>query len=623
MRRRCASIQLLDNIRRCPAQLFTIRGFRREPTMLKRLSAAILLSAISFAGMAQTSAVKDQAEKAWIKQSNEYTNMLLSVQIEHSPEQGSAQGVAKFDDRISNPSRADEIAERHELEAALAKIQAARATVTDKNVKEDIDILQKSFNLRFRMQDFQLAREVPFYNASAQIFQGLRSLLDDQVPQQRRAAALVRLRKYAGVEPGYKPFTDRLKEREVEQIAKPNVIFPSKEEVETDLGRNSNYVEEIATLFKKYNLSGWEPAYEKLKVQLGDYDAWVKTAILPKARTDFRLPPEKYVLAFEGYGIDIPPAQIAKMAHAAFTQYQDEMAPLAAQIAKANGYSSSDYRAVIAELKKKQITGEAILPFYENRLHEIEKIIVAKNLVSLPGRAAIIRLATPAETAQQPAPHMSPPPFLHNTGQRGQFVLPLNIPSATGGAEDKYDDFTFDAVAWTLTAHEARPGHELQFDSMVEHGVSLARALYAFNSTNAEGWGLYSEYIMQPYEPVEGQLLTLQLRLLRAARAFLDPELQSGAVTQAHAYSVLEKDVMLSHAFAKEEVERFTFRSPGQANSYFYGYTRLLELRKETEAALGRKFDQKKFHDFILRQGLLPPDLMRAAVLEDFIPTQH
>ena len=110
---------------------------------------------------------------------------------------------------------------------------------------------------------------------------------------------------------------------------------------------------------------------------------------------------------------------------------------------------------------------------------------------------------------------------------------------------------------------------------------------------------------------------------LAAARAFLDPELQSGAVTEAQAYAVLEKDVMLSHAFAKEEVERFTFRSPGQANSYFYGYTRLLALRKETEAALGSKFAAKKFHDFILSQGLLPPDLMRAAVLEEFIPTQR
>jgi len=590
---------------------------------MHRFSTAIFLSALSFAAVGQQPAGDDQAEKPWIKQSNDYTNMLLSVQLEHTPEQGSTQGVAKFDDRISDPSRADEVVERREFEAALAKIKAARATVTDKNVQEDIDILQKNFNLQFRIEDFELAREVPFHNASAQIFRGLRGLLDDQVPAPRRAAALVRLRKYAGVEPGYKPFTERLKERENEQIAKPGVIFPSKEEVETDLGRNSNYVEGIATLFKKYNLTGWEPAYEKLKVQLADYDTWVKANILPKARTDFRLPPEKYVLAFEGYGIDIPPAQIAKMAHAAFVQYQAEMAPLAARVAKANGYPSSDYRAVIAELKKKQITGEAILPFFENRLHEIEKIIVAKNLVTLPGRPAIIRLATPAETAQQPAPHMTPPPFLHNTGQRGQFVLPLNIPSATGGAEDKYDDFTFDAVAWTLTAHEARPGHELQFDSMVEHGVSLARALYAFNSTNAEGWGLYAEYIMQPYEPVEGQLLTLQLRLLRAARAFLDPELQSGAVTQAQAYSVLEKDVMLSHAFAKEEVERFTFRSPGQANSYFYGYTRLLSLRRETETALGKKFDQKKFHDFILGQGLLPPDLMRSAVLEEFIPSQR
>jgi uncharacterized protein (DUF885 family) len=591
--------------------------------MMQRLTAAMLLSAFSLAVTSTRAVGADGPDKSWIEQSNAYTHMLLDVHLEHAPEEGSQQGLAKFDSRISNPTLADELAERRQLEAVLAKITAARTTESNKHVQEDLEILRKAFDLQFREEDFELQREVPFDNASEMIFQGVRGLLDDQVVAERRPAAVTRLRKYAGLEAGYKPFTDILKQRALEQIAKPGVINPSKDEVETELGRNSNYVDGIAALFKKYNLSDWNTPYAKLKTELADYDAWVRANILPKARTDFRLPPEKYVLKFEEYGIDIPPAQIAAMAHTAFAQYQAEMAPLAAQIAKANGYSSADYRAVIAELKKKQITGAAILPFYENRLHEIEKIIVAKNLVSLPSRPAIIRLATAAETAQQPAPHMVPPPFLHNTGQRGEFVLPLNIPSATGGAEDKYDDFTFDAVAWTLTAHEARPGHELQFDSMVEQGVSLARALYAFNSTNAEGWGLYSEYIMQPYEPAEGQLLTLQLRLLRAARAFLDPELQSGKVTPERAYEVLEKDVMLSHAFAKEEVERFTFRSPGQANSYFYGYTRLLALRKEAEAALGRKFDQKKYHDFILSQGLLPPDLMRKAVLDGFVPTQR
>jgi hypothetical protein len=302
------------------------------------------------------------------------------------------------------------------------------------------------------------------------------------------------------------------------------------------------------------------------------------------------------------------------------------MKVVAAKIAQERKLPSSDYRDVIRELKKQQLVGDAILPFYENRLQQIEKIIVEQQIVSLPERAAKIRIATAAETAQQPAPHMSPPPFLHNTGQRGEFVLPLNIPAGPGQtATEKYDDFTFDAAAWTLTAHEARPGHELQFDSMLEHGVSLARVRYAFNSTNAEGWGLYSEYLIKPYMPLEGQLISLQLRLQRAARAFLDPELQAGKVTPTDAYRVLEQDVVLSHAFAQEEVERFTYRAPGQANSYFYGYTRLLELRADTEKALsakGVKFDQKKFHDFILAQGLLPPDLMRQAVMENFIPAQ-
>ncbi len=185
---------------------------------------------------------------------------------------------------------------------------------------------------------------------------------------------------------------------------------------------------------------------------------------------------------------------------------------------------------------------------------------------------------------------MVPPPFLHNTGQKGEFVLPLNIPAGPGQTtSEKYDDFTFDAAAWTLTAHEARPGHELQFDSMLEHGVSLARVRYAFNSTNVEGWGLYSEYLIRPYMPLEGQLVSLDYRLMRAARAFLDPELQAGKIQPAERYRVLEQDVVQSHAFAQEEVERYTYRAPGQANSYFYGYTKLIALRKEVEAALGAK----------------------------------
>ena len=66
-------------------------------------------------------------------------------------------------------------------------------------------------------------------------------------------------------------------------------------------------------------------------------------------------------------------------------------------------------------------------------------------------------------------------------------------------------------------------------------------------------------------------------------------------------------------------MERFTFRSPGQAASYFDGYTRLREIRTAAEKALGPKFNVQRFHDFILSQGLLPPNLLRKAVMEDFV----
>ncbi|HEY3990343.1 MAG TPA: DUF885 domain-containing protein [Acidobacteriaceae bacterium] len=589
---------------------------------VRGLGVCVVLGMASAMAQQTPVAAAAASSKAWIATSDGYTQQILAVQLKHSPEMGSAEGVAKFDEQISHPTLADHKAERQELEAVVAKLKTAERTEQDRNVREDLAILTKALDLQFRTEDYDEDHDVDFLNASEMVFGGLKTLLDEQVAAERRPAAVVRLRKYAGLEPGYVPFTDVLKQRDLEKMAKPGMTYPSRGEIETELGRNQSYIEGMAALFTKYKLTGWEEPYAKLKTELADYDAWVRATILPKARTDFRLPPAEYALALEGFGVDIPPAQIATQAHAAFAEYQAQMAVIAAGIAKEHGWPSSDYRDVIRQLKKQQITGDAILPFYQQRLKAIEEIIVQQKLVTLPSRPAIIRLATPAETAQQPAPHMKPPPFLHNTGQRGEFVLPLNIPGANGATADKYDDFTFDAVAWTLTAHEARPGHELQFDSMVEHGVSLARALYAFNSTNVEGWGLYSEWIMQPYEPAEGQLMTLDLRLLRAARAFTDPELQSGKMTEADAYRVLEQDVVLSHAFAKEEVERFTYRSPGQANSYFYGYTKLLQLRKDTQAALGPKFDALKFHDFLLAQGLLPPDLLRQAVMEDFVPSQ-
>ena len=567
------------------------------------------------------SALVAQTPPAWVAKSNRNAQILIGLGAKYGPEGASSQGVPGLDDQISVFSA--DLAERHvaDLAKARTQLQANYTAEKDPLVRQDLQILIGAADRQIHAIEANEKTFLPYGDVAGLVFFGEKSLLDPQVAAERRPAAVIRLKKYVGLEPGYTPIVDQAEARFREKLNTPGLVGPSKMEVEKDLGNTQTYITGIGLLLEKYKMQGYQDAYAKLKQQLTAYDEFVRKEVLPKARTDFREPPAIYKTNLENYGVDFTPDELKRRAHESFTEIQNEMKPLAAKIAKERGLPSSDYRDVIRALKKEQYNGEEILPAYEKTLASIEDIIRRNHLVTLPDRPAIIEIASAAETAAQPAPHMQPPPLLNNHGERGKFILPLETKGA-GGADLKYDDFGFKAASWTLTAHEARPGHELQFDSMVEHGVSLARAMFAFNSTNVEGWGLYSEWFMLPYMPDDGKLISLQFRLLRAARAFLDPELQEGKVTPEQAMAILENEVVGSKAFATEEVERFTFRMPGQAVSYFDGYTRLLEIRQAAEKALGPKFNVQKFHDFILSQGLLPPDLLRKAVMEDFASKQ-
>jgi len=501
-------------------------------------------------------------------------------------------------------------------EAARA-LQAALTSADDARVRQDLQIMIEAAGDNAKGVELSRAMTVPFFDVGSTVFNGVRALLDDQIAPARRPAALVRLRKYIGDLPGTTPLARRAEAITRGRMSNPALVMPSRAEVERALADSASFVDGVPELFKKYGVAGYEAPCAAFTAQMALYDAFLRTAVLPRARADFRLPPALYAFGLKRFGVDIAPDALVQAAHAAFDEIQGQMQTVGASVAKARGLTATDYRDVIRELKKEQLVGEAILPHYKARLAEIETIIRREHLVTLPTRPARIRLATAAETAASPAPNMRPPRMLGNTGEQGEFLLPLNVPT-TDGKTLKTDDFTFAAASWTLTAHEARPGHELQFAAMLDAGVSVARALFSFNSANVEGWGLYSELVMQPFLPPEGQLIALQHRLLRAARAYLDPELQAGKITPDQAFAVLSKDVVLSDGMARQEVDRYTFRAPGQATSYFYGFTKLVEIRDDIKRALGPRFNAQQFHDFILSQGLLPPKLMREAVVDHF-----
>jgi hypothetical protein len=48
-----------------------------------------------------------------------------------------------------------------------------------------------------------------------------------------------------------------------------------------------------------------------------------------------------------------------------------------------------------------------------------------------------------------------------------------------------------------------------------------------------------------------------------------------------------------------------------------------METRQAAQLALRGKFDRMSFNDFLLSQGLVPPKLLREAVMEEFVPAQQ
>lgn len=586
--------------------------------MIKRLALSMAV-ALAAAGSAHA----DTKTPTWIERSNADSKVMLDVLAKFNPEFASQVGLPGFDDKVIDLKPDVDARSRAALADAKAKLEKMLADEKDTNVRQDLQILIKAADLQIEGIDLDHKYMLPYQDVGQLIFNGEFVLLKDDVDAKRRPAALKRLECYVGKAPGCTSIAELAKAQTTARLGDKDLVGPYKGEVEQKLSNTQRYADGIRQLFTKYKLDDAEgkAALDALDSQLKDYDAWVRTTIVPRARADFRLPEPMYAYNLKQVGIDIPPEQLIKEAQFEFTELRSMMQMMAPVVAKEEGIQATDYREVLKALKKQQLGKDDVVPWYHDIIGKIEDTIRREHIITLPERKMQMRLASEAETAAVPAPHMDPPPFINNHGEQGTFVLTMGNPS--GSKSDSYDDFTYKAAAWTLTAHEGRPGHELQFAAMVERGVSLARSLFAFNSVNVEGWALYAESEMLPYEPPSGQFVALQARLQRAARAYLDPMLNLGLITKDRAHDVLRYDVGLSEAMTQQELDRYTFNSPGQATAYFYGYMRLQQTRLNTELALGKNFNRQAFNDFVIGQGLLPPEQLAEAVRTQFIPSQQ
>ena len=168
--------------------------------------------------------------------------------------------------------------------------------------------------------------------------------------------------------------------------------------------------------------------------------------------------------------------------------------------------------------------------------------------------------------------------------------------------------------------HEAVPGHHLQIARAQELKDMPRFRRTAWYVAYGEGWALYAEslgYEMGFYKDPYMRFGALINEALRAARLVVDTGLHTMGWTREQAIRYMVDNAGVNEAYATAEVDRYIVW-PAQALGYKIGELKIKALRAKARAALGDKFDVRRFHNAVLDDGALPLTVLEARI-DEFI----
>lgn len=167
-----------------------------------------------------------------------------------------------------------------------------------------------------------------------------------------------------------------------------------------------------------------------------------------------------------------------------------------------------------------------------------------------------------------------------------------------------------------LFLHEAIPGHHFQISLQQENKQLPKFRKFAWYGAYGEGWALYCESLgreMGLYKNPYQYLGRLSDEMLRAQRLVIDVGLHTKNLSRESAISYMLENQLISPETAEAEVERY-MANPAQALSYKIGELDILALKAKYKNELGNMYNEAKFHDLVLKNGVLP-----LSIFDDFM----
>jgi uncharacterized protein (DUF885 family) len=247
---------------------------------------------------------------------------------------------------------------------------------------------------------------------------------------------------------------------------------------------------------------------------------------------------------------------------------------------------------------------EQLLAYLNGRIADIRTRLPRAFATMVPGRL-IIKRVPPAIEAGAPGGYAAAGSI--DGKVPGQYYINLRDTS-------EWPKFSLP----TLCYHEGIPGHVWQGD--YANRMPLIRSMLAFNAYS-EGWALYSEQLADELGVYEndplGELGYLQSMGFRACRLVVDTGLHAMKWTRDQAIDWFVKTNGDDRASVTAEVDRYC-AMPGQACGYKVGQLEIDRLRDKAKAALGPKYDLRRYDDAVVLGGSVPMTLLET-VIDGFI----
>lgn len=357
---------------------------------------------------------------------------------------------------------------------------------------------------------------------------------------------------------------------------------------------------------------------------LQDYQAWLKSDLLPRSHGDFRIGAQAYrdKLKYDEM-VTLPLAQLIAIDTANMRANQRQFAKVAHELDP-----GKTPQQVLAELAADHPAPDKLLDTFRGSFGQLIAFIRQQHIITIPSDVRPIVEETPPFMRATTFASMDTPGPYETVAKEAYFNVTLPDPSwSKEHTQEFMAQFSYPVIN-SVATHEAYPGHYIQFLWMHDLHDRVRKLLGA--NTNVEGWAHYCEQMMldeglaqflYPHDRHQQLLLRLgqlQDALLRNARFIVGIKLHTGQMSMTQAVDFFVKEGYQSRAVGEVETKRGT--SDPTYLYYTLGKLEILKLRADLQKKDGKDFNLERFHDAFMQQGFAPIAIVRKAMLGDDSP---